>query len=102
MCVFSVCVCLSLSFVVNDYLSKSHFVWLQARENNDRRKSRDESALEAESTTFRASASKGDTIIQHLRSQTACQRDAWKVALDASREYFGEVQTKFSTGEEEA
>lgn len=98
MCLLCVCV----SFLVNDYLSNSHFVWLQARKNNDRRKSQDESALEAENATFRASSSKGDAIIQHLRSQTACQRDAWKAVLDASREYFGEVQTKFSTGEEEA
>ena len=43
-------------------------------------------ALQAENAAFRASASQGDAFIQHLRTQTAYQRDAWKAELDASKE----------------
>ena len=59
-------------------------------------------ALQAENAAFRASASQGDAFIQHLRTQTAYQRDAWKAELDASKEYFGEVHAKFAENEEEA
>ena len=59
-------------------------------------------ALQAENAAFRASASQGDAFIQHLRTQTAYQRDAWKAELDASKEYFGEVNTKYNENEQKA